>query len=123
MCHLKVITSVGIPMGFQTTGNLDVGTVNGVSYSSVLERGIHPTLLGQHAQQRNVSMTNDFFVNGTMDVESALINNKNFVELLSDVIYSVKILQSFLSRFNCFFAHFKNPGDSPDLKIRDFINA
>ena len=81
--------------GFQSTRNLDIETLNGVDYSSVLRRGIHPTLLEQRPQLRNVSMENDLYVNGTMDVTSRLINGEDFVQLLNDVVYSVPILGSF----------------------------
>ena len=75
--------------GFQSAGNLDLHTLNGVDYTLMMDKGVHPTLLGHGPQLKNVSITNSFQVDGTLSVESMVINRRNFVHLLNDVIYSV----------------------------------
>lgn len=71
------------------TGDLTVGTVNGVEWKAVRENGLHPALLKRPGWNKNVTLRNSCRIDGALTAAHFKVNGKSLEDLLNDVVYAV----------------------------------
>ena len=85
-----------LPDGFDVSGDLTVGSVNGANWTMVREMGVHPALLMQKpGLVKNVTMRNPWTINGTLIPSHVRVDGEDLANILANLVYSVRFRERY----------------------------
>lgn len=85
-----VTGTVHMLVGFAVPdGDLDMKTLNGANWTTMMEHGVHPAILAMPGLRKNVTIRNSCSIGGSLVADGLKVNGENLTHILDDLVYSV----------------------------------